>query len=266
MGNMKKRMAILAASMMVGVMAIGSTMAYFTEKEVVTNKFTLGDLDLGLNENEWDPKDPDNGDDGGDGKNMYPGYTVYKNPTVKNITSPIKGEEPCYARMIVEIQDHNGNLITDQNAIDLIMQTIRYDASYNGSFEAKGSATGLVEGKIPGYSLSDIAAFSTVNPDFKKDTTRSTNNRLVYNYMGDANDGILKIGEQSTLFTNIVIPTDWNQTQLQTIKGFQLKVTVEGIQSKGFATQADAYNALDSEIAAGTIQTIDRTANPDTRS
>lgn len=50
---------------------------------VQTNVFTTGDLDIGLKEPDWDPNE-------NDGKNMYPGYTVYKNPTVKNITSDKK--------------------------------------------------------------------------------------------------------------------------------------------------------------------------------
>ena len=44
-----------------------------------------------------------------DGKNMYPGYTVYKNPTVKNITSDKNGDEPCYVRMSVDILNSQGH-------------------------------------------------------------------------------------------------------------------------------------------------------------
>ena len=67
----------------------------------------LGDLDIGLKEPEWNPEDKD-------GTNMYPGYTVYKNPTVKNITSDKQGEEPCYVRMCVDILDSQGKEIKDR--------------------------------------------------------------------------------------------------------------------------------------------------------
>ena len=63
---------VLSCAMLFG---IGNTMAYFTENSVQTNVFTTGDLDIGLKEPDWDPNE-------NDGKNMYPGYTVYKNPTV----------------------------------------------------------------------------------------------------------------------------------------------------------------------------------------
>ena len=172
---------VLSCAMLFG---IGNTMAYFTENSVQTNVFTTGDLDIGLKEPDWDPNE-------NDGKNMYPGYTVYKNPTVKNITSDKNGDEPCYVRMSV-------------------------------------------------------------------DTARSTASKLVFNYMGAKGDGILNIGEESTLFTNIAIPTDWNQTQMQKVGNYQLKVTAQAIQSKGFATQSEAYRMLDEEIKGGTLQEINR--------
>ncbi len=55
----------------------------------------------GLKEPDWDSNE-------NDGKNMYPGYTVYKNPTVKNITSD-KSETPCYVRMSVDILNSWGH-------------------------------------------------------------------------------------------------------------------------------------------------------------
>ena len=62
-----------------------------------------------------------------------------------------------------------------------------------------------------------------------------------------------------TLFTNIAIPTDWNQTQMQKVGNYQLKVTAQAIQSKGFATQSEASTAaLDEEIKGGTLQEINR--------
>ncbi len=62
--------------------------SYFTQKESVANVFTVGDLKVGLRETEWEQQE-------GDGKNMYPGYTAYKNPTVKNMKSGNKDTQPC---------------------------------------------------------------------------------------------------------------------------------------------------------------------------
>lgn len=74
--------------------------------------------------------------------------------------------------------------------------------------------------------------------------------------MGKNGDGILNIQEESTLFTNVVIPIDWNQTEMKKVGNYQLKVTAQAIQSKGFATQAEAYRMLDEEIKGGSLQEI----------
>ena len=71
---------ILAA--MLTLTAARSSIAYLTQKEQAVNVFTVGDLELGLREPEWDP-------DEGDGGSMVPGSSVYKNPTIK-ILLPIK--------------------------------------------------------------------------------------------------------------------------------------------------------------------------------
>lgn len=251
--NKGRRNTLLAGALCFTLLlGIGNTMAYFTENAVETNVFTTGDLDIGLKEPEWNPED-------NDGKNMYPGYTVYKNPTVKNITSSKNGDAPCYVRMCVEIQDNDGNEIKDSETLTLIYKTIYFDGSFDGAYDKKGGiATGLIQDRVPGYSLTQLSKYSMVNPLWTKDTSRSTASKLVFNYMGEKGDGILNIGEESTLFTNIVIPTDWNQTEMQRVGGYQLKVTAQAIQSKGFASQQDAYRMLDEEIKGGTLQEVTR--------
>lgn len=252
--NKTKKTVIAALSVLcIGAVGLGTSMAYLTEHQEVTNVFTVGDLKVGLTETNWDPSP-----ESPDGKDMYPGYTVYKNPTVKNLTDDKNGEEPCYARVVLYINDKDGNAITDSDTIDLVMKTIYWDPTFTGTYDTEGTATGLVEGKVPGYSLADLAAYKTVNPVFTEDTSRSRTseepNKIVFNYMGTDNDGVLDIDEEATLFSNIVIPTDWNQTQLSKISDFQIEVVTEAIQTKGFATQADAFTALDKEVADGTIQ------------
>ena len=174
---------VLSCAMLFG---IGNTMAYFTENSVQTNVFTTGDLDIGLKEPDWDPNE-------NDGKNMYPGYTVYKNPTVKNITSDKNGDEPCYVRMSVDILNSQGTPITDDQALNLIYKTIYFDKTFTGGYDKKeGKATGLIQDRIPGYNLAQLAAYPMVNPLWTKDTARSTASKLVFNYMGAKGDGIFK--------------------------------------------------------------------------
>ena len=58
MTNTKKRNLLAAGVILCALLSgIGTTMAYFTESAQETNVFTTGDLDIGLKEPEWDPKD-----------------------------------------------------------------------------------------------------------------------------------------------------------------------------------------------------------------
>ncbi len=247
-----RRAALLLLSMVSVTGVIKGTMAYFTDTETKVNVFTMGDLDLGLTEPEWDP-DPEGGSS--DGSDMYPGYTVYKNPTIKNITSDKNGAEPCYARIRINIRTHSGEAVKDERVLEMISQMIYFDGTFTGTYDKKGSASGLIEGRSPGYSLKDLEKYHHINPIFVKDEKRSLPSSPVYNYMGTEKDGILDIGEEATLFTTIVIPTDWNQTHLSALGDFRLDIEAECIQCSGFTDQEAAFCALDEEASgAGLLQ------------
>ena len=81
---MKKRIAMILAVVLLLVIAIGATIAWFTDTtQTVENTFTVGNIDITLGET-------DNGLDGDEDKNtndykMIPGWTITKDPvaTVK---------------------------------------------------------------------------------------------------------------------------------------------------------------------------------------
>ena len=215
-------------------------MAYFTSKDEVVNKFTMGNVDIALHESDWDP-------DEGDGENMFPGYTVYKNPTVKNTSSADNGEEPVYCRLIISIEDEEGNRIRDQETLNLIRETIRYDSSYSGSFDSRGESPTLIQDRVPGYCRSEIEKYPMVNPLFEMDEKRSEDNRLVFNYKGEKGDYILNTSEEATLFTHVVIPIDWSLDDVLLAGDFNLIVSSEAIQCAGFTDVWAAYDALDQQ-------------------
>ncbi len=229
---------ILAA--MLTLTAARSSIAYLTQKEQAVNVFTVGDLELGLREPEWDP-------DEGDGGSMVPGSSVYKNPTIKNITSDKNGEQSSYVRILLYMRDKNGELVTDPARLKLIKEVIRYDSTYNGTYENKGTAQTIVEGRIPGYSQKEIHALPMVNPLFVQDEKRSKESILVFNYMGTDQKGIFKIGEEAALFTTIAVPTEWNKTEMNLLGDFQLDIEAQAIQASGFAGQEEAFTALDTQ-------------------
>lgn len=224
--NRKKLIAGALSICLVAALAIGGTMAYLTDSEKVTNTFSVGDLDITLTEPEWD--------DDTDGKDLVPGDTEKKDPTITAV------EHDSYMRVIMEIQDKDGKAITDKERLGLILQTIRY------------ASPALSEDNS--YTLNDLNAVPTVNSDFTLVTDKSSSDTNVtgvyyYNY-----NEVLNEGDTATLFTNVVIPTDWNQTQLQKLGEYQIVIQAQAIQTDNFKDAAAAFAALDAEVTAGTIQ------------
>lgn len=257
-----KKIAIGALSIcLVAAMAIGGTMAFLTDSEQVTNHFSLGDLDITIDEPHWDDDGDDNStpddssdDTPGDGEELVPGDTKDKDPTVKAV------EGDSYMRVVMTIKDRDtGNIITDDKRLDLIFKTIRY---------AEDDA--IKEGTP--YALADLDSYSTVNSKFTKDDTKSSAGVYYYNY-----NEIFKKGDTAVLFTDIVIPTDWNQTQLNTLRGiyyvnaageevtadtegaikkyhnYMIEIQAQAIQSDNFKDAAAAFAALDAEITANPV-------------
>lgn len=68
----------MAACAMIGAIAVGGTMAYLTDSETATNTFTVGKVQVDLEE----PNYPGNTDDGV--KDLVPNQIVKKDPQVEN--------------------------------------------------------------------------------------------------------------------------------------------------------------------------------------
>lgn len=235
---MKRKEGLMAAALALTITLTGvgiqGTYSYFTHKEVVNNVFTVGELDVDLEEPEWDPEE-------GDGENIYPGYTVYKNPTVKNVETKNGKSQPCYLMMKVRALDGNGTLIKDEKRLAMIKEAIRYDASFTGGIDKKGTASGLVEGNKTGYPLEEIRKYPMVNPEFEE--LQSDTGEWTFGYKG-SEGGVLKPNEEKTLFTTVVFPTEWTSEELESLGEFQLEISALAIQAEGFESRTEAFTAL----------------------
>lgn len=248
---MKRSKKILAGALAictVAALGIGGTLAFLTDSEQVTNHFSMGDLDITIDEPNWDdgtssddggtPEDPGDDTPGtpGDGTGLVPGDTRDKDPTVTAV------EGDSYMRVVMMVEDEDGNVITDETRLNLILQTIRY---------AEDDA--LKEGTK--YSLADISKYKTVNETlYTLDTKKSTAGIYYYNY-----NGIFKQGDKAELFSDAVIPTDWGHDELNKIGKYQIVLQAQAIQSAGFGDDADAaFAAMDEEIAAMPASKVDQ--------
>lgn len=83
----KKILAISLVVTLLAVAALGVTLAYFTDDDTATNVFTMGNVDIDLEEPSWDEPDY-----------VQPGDSVAKDPYVKNI-----GANSAYVVLKVKI-------------------------------------------------------------------------------------------------------------------------------------------------------------------
>ena len=68
----KKLLALVLVVALAATAVIGGTLAYFTDKEVATNTFTVGNVDITLTEDKWVESNA----------KLIPGRVIEKNPTI----------------------------------------------------------------------------------------------------------------------------------------------------------------------------------------
>lgn len=209
----KKIISLCLVIALVATAIAGATLAYFTDvTEVNTNTFTVGDVDIKLDEAKV-------GDDGkaitGDGAervikntypNVYPNQTVDKDPTVSFVG---ENNRDCYVRMIVTL---------DNSALEKAFPATDSDfASYwqNGLF--------LLEKLVDGY-YSDIW-------EVNADATKPGTYEFWYYKMVPAGTTALE-----PLFKTITFPADMTNEQIAALNGFEVDIVAHAIQADGFET------------------------------
>ena len=86
---MKKKIAALClCAALLAVAVIGGTLAFFTDTDDKDNVFTVGGIDIVLEEPKWDEEGSV------DAKEAYPGEALNKDPQIKNV-----GANPCFVRL-----------------------------------------------------------------------------------------------------------------------------------------------------------------------
>lgn len=87
----KKIVSLALAASLAAVAVVGSSLAYFTDKDTADNVFTVGNVSIDLTEPNWA------GEGSKDAPEAYPGEALQKDPTVTN-----DGKNPAFVRIKVE--------------------------------------------------------------------------------------------------------------------------------------------------------------------
>ena len=211
---MKKSKAILmdlCAVLLVAASVMG-TLAYLTSTDTVVNTFTVGNVQIKLDEAKANPDGSIvTGNEAGRVKaNTYkllPGHTYNKDPMV----TVLKGSEKCYVKMTVTFtKAAELDAIFAPNGANLTSIFAGYDATNwidKGNTEDTGKNTRTYE-----FWYKEAVAAPTADVAL------------------------------DALFDKIVVPGTITNTQLATIEGMTITVNAYAIQADGFDDATDAWD------------------------
>lgn len=232
MKKFRKALALtLCAAALVGASVMG-TMAYLTDNDTVTNTFTVGNVDITLDEANVDGKDADGKDNSSverDTANSYkllPGGKYEKDPTV----TVEAGSEKAYVRMMVTVSDINKLKEAfpkqDSNG-DEIIANAKY---YAGDVF-------LLQQLVGGWDNNVWTSTNEVTVD-QKDS-----NKVTYEFRyKEAVDKSTSDTKLEPLFTTIEIPGTLNNTEISKLNEVEITVTAHAIQAAGFADADEAWD------------------------
>ena len=210
--NMKKKLLIMSVAMvLVCAFAVGMTLAYLTSTDRVVNTFTVGNVQIKLDEAKVDaygepvgspaPRVTDNS------YKLIPGHTYTKDPTV----TVLSGSESSYIKMTVTFT--KADALDDIFAPGANLTSIfnGYDSSY---FIYKGN-TENTSAKTRTYEFWYKEAVAAPDADVALDA----------------------------LFDSITVPRTITNDQLATIQGMTITVNAYAIQADGFSSPEAAWAA-----------------------
>lgn len=214
---MKKKSILMAAIavMLVAVLVVGGTLAYFTDTKSATNTFTMGNVAITLDET--DVNNPAARTANGNTYNVYPGQTVKKDPIVHNT-----GKNAAYIRATVNVS----------NWMNLVSA---YYPDFKETYPNDGykAALNLLVGELgEGWSVVGVEAGDTF-------TIGQFDAKFILKY-----DGKLAANESTTaMFQNVIVPAGLDNANASSFSS--VKVIAQAIQADGFDTWEAAFNAFD---------------------
>ncbi|MBQ8687580.1 MAG: hypothetical protein IJ512_03380 [Ruminococcus sp.] len=209
-----KALVLISSAAMLVTGTVFGTLAYFTAKETVINTFTVGKVEIDLNESDYDG-------DGNTQANEYrlvPGMEYKKDPTVT-----VKADsESAYVRMIVTVHNYS------------TVKALIADTS-NGITDFTDFLGNMDDSVwVPAGSVEDTEK-GTISYEYRYYTTAA----------GSASDVTLE-----PLFDTLIVPAALDGDELQALYdgGFRIDVEGHAIQAEGFETEDAAWTAFDGQV------------------
>lgn len=212
MKTKSKALLLSLCAVLLVVASVMGTMAYLTSSDTVTNTFTVGKVQITLDEAAVNLDGTPIEGAARVKQNSYkllPGLTYTKDPTV----TVKAGSEPSYVKMTVTF--------TKAAELDAIFAPTGADLTsiFNGYNSTKWDAKGNTEDTVKNTRTYEF---------WYKETVAAPTADVVLD----------------ALFDSITVPDSITSEQLKTIQGMTITVNAYAIQADGFADAADAWSKL----------------------
>lgn len=217
----KRSLLIMISLMLALTTAALGTVAYMTDQDTVTNNFTVGNVDIFVDEEnvDKDPK-PDGTIPDRDQDNDYklvPGGVYKKDPTL----TVKAGSEACYVRMRVQMNCYAAlNAITGKTGYDLLNTFV----TINSDWQAYGNPV-----VNPGTNV--------ISYEFRYKPVTPGETEIVN--AGAANKTL------QALFNTFSVPVTFTGNDLSKLSGFKMQVFGDAVQTEAFANAEKAWEAFD---------------------
>lgn len=223
----KKSILLIVSLLLATTVSVFGTLAYLSDSHTMVNTFTVGNVDIDLDEAEVNPDgtvttNPDgtptgNRIDDGNEYHLLPGCSYVKDPTV----TVNAGSEESYVRMLVTL-----NKLQELKAIECL-----------------GGENFLPENFVSGWDREVWIPYSIV-----EDTE---NNTVTYEFRYFETVDAVEAAEDivlPALFTSIDVPGEITGEELATIADLEITVHGHAIQTASFADADAAWAAFDAQV------------------
>ena len=223
---MKTRtLALLLCAMLVLAAATLGTIAYMTDASGALNRFTVGDVDLWVDETAVDtsgaPIPGANRVEQND-YHLLPGHSYAKDPRV----TVAGGSESCYVRMLVTV-----NCSSQLGAI------------FPEGFRPQDHLSGWDAAVWPCVSVTEDASANTVTYELRYHNPEVSDPEHAQVVLPGEDDLTLP-----ALFTALTIPDEITGAQLATLSGLEIRVVGQAIQAAVFPSANEAWIAFEEQV------------------
>lgn len=151
----KKTKAILCTVAVVGVIGVSGIIAYLTDTDTASNKFTIGQVKIELQEPTWDNANDADKDGIPDyAETIVPNATIAKDPQVKNVGS---NDAYIYLKVTVPVKsvitaNSDGTLVNDGVAQPTQLFTYTKNTSWQEITSKRTTNTNETTGEVESYT------------------------------------------------------------------------------------------------------------------